>query len=79
MISSARGRAVAFALALGQAHELPLAPGLLDRLLRVLLWIVGGRGCGYSSHAFRRLIWSSDARPTTLPTRCNEVAVACPD
>lgn len=29
MIADGRGRAIAFALAPGQAHELPLAPGLL--------------------------------------------------
>jgi hypothetical protein len=29
VIADGRGRAIAFALAPGQAHELPLAPGLL--------------------------------------------------
>ena len=29
MIADGRGRAVAFTLAPGQAHELPMAPGLL--------------------------------------------------
>ena len=53
MIADGRGRAVAFALAPGQAHELPLAPGLLGRLPRVPLWVVGDRG--YSSSAFREL------------------------
>jgi transposase len=76
VVADGRGRAVAFALAPGQAHELPLAPGLLDRLPRVPLWVVGDRG--YSSHAFRELIWSSGARPA-IPTRRNEAAVACPD
>ena len=32
VIADGRGRAVAFALAPGQAHELPMAPGLLDCL-----------------------------------------------
>jgi hypothetical protein len=32
VIGDGRGRAVAFALAPGQAHEPPLVPGLLDRL-----------------------------------------------
>ena len=76
VIADGRGRAVAFALAPGQAHELPLAPGLLDRLPRVPLWVVGDRG--YSSHAFRELVWDSGARPA-IPTRSNEAAVACPD
>src|SRR5690349_15119806 len=61
VIADGLGRAVAFALAPGQAHELPLAPALLDRLPRVPLWVVGDRG--YSSGAFRELIWSSGARP----------------
>ncbi len=76
LIADGRGRAVAFALAPGQAHELPLAPGLLDHLPRVPLWVVGDRG--YSSNAFRDLIWSKGARPA-IPTRRNEAAVACPD
>src|SRR3954469_24991569 len=76
VIADGRGRAVAFALAPGQAHELPLAPGLLGRLPRVPLWVVGDRG--YSADAFRELIWSSGARPA-IPTRSNEAAVACPD
>ena len=76
MVADGRGRVVAFALAPGQAHELPLAPGLLDRLPRVPLWVVGDRG--YSSDAFRELIWSSGARPA-IPTRSNEAVVACPD
>ncbi len=36
---------------------------------------MGGRG--YSSDAFRDVIWSSGARPA-IPTRSNEAAVACP-
>src|SRR4051794_1945861 len=70
VIADGRGRAVAFSLAPGQAHELPLAPGLLDRLPRVPLWVVGDRG--YSSDAFRELVWSKGARPA-IPTRSNEV------
>ncbi len=35
MIADGRGRAIAFALAPGQAHELPLAPGLLGRFCKV--------------------------------------------
>src|SRR5918997_3273413 len=76
VIADGRGRAVAFAPAPGQAHGLPLAPGLLGRLPRVPLWVVGDRG--YSADAFRELVWSSGARPA-IPTRSNEAAVACPD
>ena len=39
------------------------------------LWVVGDRG--YSSHAFRELIWGGGSRPA-IPTRSNEAAVACP-
>lgn len=39
------------------------------------LWVVGDRG--YSSDAFRELVWSKGARPA-IPTRSNEAAVACP-
>jgi transposase len=66
------GRAIGFALAPGQAHERPMAPGLLSFLPAQALWIVADRG--YSAHAFRMLIWSLGARPA----RRNEAPVACP-
>jgi len=75
VIADAAGRAIAFALAPGQAHELPLAPGLLACLPDVAGWIVGDRG--YASHAFRDLIWDSGARPAIPPKR-NEEQIACP-
>ncbi len=76
VVADGRGRAVAFALAPGQAHELPLAPGLLGRPPpRVPLWVVGDRG--YSSGAFRELVRSKGARPA-IPTRSNEAPVTCP-
>ena len=68
-------RAIGFALAPGQAHELPMAPVLLSFLTAMALWIVADRG--YSSHAFRMLIWSLGSRPA-IPTRRNEAPVACP-
>ncbi len=70
-----RSRGVAFALAPGQAHELPLAPGLLDRLPKAPLWVVGDRGL--ASHAFRGRVWDTGARPAIPPKR-NEEQVACP-
>lgn len=76
MIADGAGRAIAFALAPGQAHELPMAPALLARLPRVPLWVVGDRG--YSSHGFRDLIWATGSRPV-IPTKSNEEAVAYPD
>ena len=76
VIADGAGRAVAFALAPGQAHELPHAVPLLARLPDVPLWVVADRG--YSSHAFRQHIWSIGARPA-VPSKRNEAPVACPD
>jgi transposase len=76
VIADAGGRAITFALAPGQAHELPLAPDLLDSLPDTPLWVVADRG--YSSHAFRDRIWESGARPA-IPTKRNEEQLACPD
>lgn len=76
MIADASGRAIAFALAPGQAHELPLAVPLLQRLPDVPLWVVADRG--FSTHAFRERIWSLGARPA-IPPRRNEAPVSCPE
>ena len=75
MIADASGRAIGFALAPGQAHELPLAPLLLILLSVIPRWIVADRG--YASHAFRTLIWSLGAQPA-IPAKRNEAPVACP-
>ncbi len=75
MIADGAGRAIAFALAPGQAHELPLAPGLLSCLSDIPGWVVGDRGL--ASHAFRALIWDSGARPA-IPSKRNEEPIACP-
>src|SRR3954451_24503341 len=64
-----------FALAPGQAHELPLAPLLLTLLSLIPAWIVADRG--YASQAFRDLIWSLGARPA-IPAKRNEAPVAGP-
>ena len=56
MIADSLGRAIAFRLTPGQAHELPQAVPLLDSLPGVPMWVVGDRG--YTSHAFREHIWS---------------------
>src|SRR3954463_1542787 len=55
VIADGLGRAVAFILAPGQAHELPHAIPLLQRLPGVPQWVVADRGL--SSHAFREHIW----------------------
>jgi transposase len=52
-----------------------MAPGLLSFLTAVALWIVADRG--YSSHAFRMLIWNLGSRPA-IPAKRNEAPVACP-
>jgi transposase len=75
VLSDAGGRALAFALAPGQAHELPLASGLLGHLPEAPLWVVGDRGL--ASHAFRERVWDMGARPAIPPKR-NEAPVACP-
>src|SRR3954464_9647016 len=76
VIADGRGRAIAFILAPGQAHELPHAVPLLERLPGVPKWGVADRGL--SSHAFREHIWSLGARPA-IPSKQNEAPVACPD
>jgi transposase len=74
-VTDAGGRAVAFRIAPGQAHELPHAVPLLDCLPGVPRWVAADRG--YSSHAFRDHVWSSGARPA-IPPRRHEAPVACP-
>jgi transposase len=75
VIADGAGRAIAFRLAPGQAHELPHAVPLLDRLPRVPRWVVADRG--YASHAFRNHVWNFGARPA-IPSKCNEAVLACP-
>ena len=76
MVADGSGRAVAFRLAPGQAHELPHAVPLLGRLPGVPRWVVSDRG--YANHAFRDHVWNTGARPAIPPKR-NEAPVACPD
>ena len=76
MIADGAGRAVAFRIAPGQAHELPHAVPLLEELPAVPQWVVADRG--YSSHAFREHIWDIGAKPA-IPSKRNEVQLACPD
>jgi hypothetical protein len=66
-MADASGRAIGFALAPGQAHELPLAPLLLAVLSLIPAWIVADRG--YASHAFRDLVWHLGARPAVPAKR----------
>ena len=75
MIADGAGRAIAFRLAPGQAHELPQALPLLEALPGVPRWVVADRG--HASHRFRQHIWDIGARPA-IPAKTNEVPVACP-
>jgi transposase len=75
VIADSHGRAIAFRIAPGQAHELPEAIPLLDSLPGVPPWIVADRG--YSSSSFREHIWSICAKPA-IPTKSKEAPVACP-
>ena len=75
VIADGRGRAIAFALAPGQAHELPMAPRLLGRLPDVPGWIVGDKGL--ASETFREQICAMGARPAIPPKR-TDAPVACP-
>ena len=76
MIADRSGHAIAVRIAPGQAHELPHAVPLLDRLPGVPKWVVADRG--YASHAFREHIWERGARPA-IPCKRNEAPVACPE
>ena len=75
MIADGAGRAIAFRIAPGQAHELPHAIPLLDCLPGLPKWVVADRG--YSSHALRGHIWDAGARPA-IPSKRNETQLACP-
>lgn len=77
MIADGRGRPVAFALAPGQAHELPLEPGLIAAMPGPAAWTVADRS--YASHGFQQLVCDSGSRPA-IPAKRNERAPAdCPD
>lgn len=75
-VADSSGRAAAFHVLPGQAHELPSAPGLLRKLGRVPGWVVADRG--YASDAFRSFIWDIGAKPA-VPAKRREGAVRCPD
>ena len=76
MIADSHGRAVAFVLAPGQAHEARLAPALLARLAGNPLWVAADKG--YASGAVRALVWDIGARPA-IPAKRGEAGVRCPD
>src|SRR4051812_31201736 len=74
VITDGAGRAISFALAPGQAHELPLAQDLVDCLPDIPGWVVGDKG--YASHAFRQFIGDRGARPA-IPAKSNGAPGAC--
>jgi len=67
VITDGAGRAISFALAPGQAHELPLAADLVECLPDVPGWVVGDRG--YASHALRQFIWDRGRRSRPRKTK----------
>jgi transposase len=75
VIANGAGRAIAFRIAPGQAHELTHAVPLLERLPGVPRWVVADRG--YTSHDFRQHVWDLGARPA-IPQQRHEAPVACP-
>ncbi len=75
VIADGQGLAIAFRVAPGQAHELPEAIPLLEKLPGVPSRVVTDRG--YSSHSFREHIWSLGAGPF-IPTKSDEASAACP-
>jgi transposase len=75
VIADGSGRALGFMLAPGQAHELPLAPDLLEIVPGDPGWVIADRG--YASDAFRQCIWDAGARPAIPPKR-TDAPVACP-
>jgi transposase len=75
VIADGGGRAIAFSLAPGQAHELPMACAQLSRLAETPSWVAADRR--YTSHAFREHIWSQGSRPAIPPQR-PDAPVACP-
>ena len=75
-MADGQGRALAFRLAPGQAHELPHAGPLLAEAPRPPRWVVADRG--YAAHALRERVRALGARPAIPPKR-NEAPVACPD
>ena len=76
MICDGGGRAIAFDLGPGQAHELPMAYGLLERLPGRPLHVVCDRG--YASNAFREHVRQMGAKPT-IPPRRTDPEVRCDD
>ena len=67
VIADGRGRAIGFALAPGQAHELPMARDLLGHLPAAPGWVVGDRGL--AADDLREHIWDRGARPAIPPRR----------
>ena len=74
--ADSEGRVISFELAPGQAHEAPIAPGMLDALPDNPLWVVADKG--FSSDAVRDKAWDMGARPA-IPTKRNEATQRCPD
>jgi len=74
VIADGLGRAIALRITPGQAHELPHAIQLMERLPDVPSWVVADRG--YTSHAVREHTWNMGAMPAIPPQR-HVAPVAC--
>ena len=74
VIADSQGRAIGFARAPGQAHELLLAPKLLAHLDAVPRWVIADHG--YRSHGLRQHVRNLGAKPAIPCT--NEEQVRCP-
>jgi transposase len=75
VIADGAGRAIAFRIAPGQAHELPHALPLLGHLPGIPQWVVADRG--YSSQRFRQQVREVGATPA-IPPKSNEAPGALP-
>jgi transposase len=74
-MADGHGKTSDFALAPRQAHELPLAPAMLDNHPAIPLWVVADKG--YASNAFRERIWDMGTR-SAIPAKRRDGLVACP-
>lgn len=77
MIADGHGKALGFTQPPGQAHELPLAPDMLDSLPAVPLWAVADKG--YASDAFRKRIRDIGARPAIPAKRRDAPRLSAPN
>ena len=76
VITDGAGRAISFALAPGQAHELPLAQELVDCLPDVPGWVVGDKGYASVSVCRRQALICWVTRRTKRRDRMEMMAIS---